>query len=204
MLSFVALILLTVRYFNFRRLSTKELPNLEETSLAEMKRSSGIALAVYTAFSVLSLVQAASAQTLSPLAIGLAVIGVIIAAGFDFHAERIKRKGTPVVGPVQATRTTALIACAGPFIGYFVLALFVVGLLFAISEPYLPQLRGTWTARALALGVPLLLAFYMARRKFMRYELVSPSTHVHCPDCRALVLRSKDRCQKCGCSLVPQ
>lgn len=34
--------------------------------------------------------------------------------------------------------------------------------------------------------------------------VVSPETHVKCPDCRELVLRDARKCKHCGIALVPQ
>lgn len=32
----------------------------------------------------------------------------------------------------------------------------------------------------------------------------TPETHVHCPDCRKLILKEAHVCKHCGCRLVPQ
>lgn len=32
----------------------------------------------------------------------------------------------------------------------------------------------------------------------------TPETHVHCPDCRELVLKDARKCKHCGCKLIPQ
>lgn len=35
-------------------------------------------------------------------------------------------------------------------------------------------------------------------------RLITPDTHVHCPDCRELVRKDARKCKHCGTGLIPQ
>lgn len=35
-------------------------------------------------------------------------------------------------------------------------------------------------------------------------NLITPDTHVHCPDCRELVRKDARKCKHCGTALIPQ
>jgi hypothetical protein len=36
------------------------------------------------------------------------------------------------------------------------------------------------------------------------HEMVSPETHIRCPDCKGLILKEAKKCMHCSCTLVPQ
>ncbi len=36
------------------------------------------------------------------------------------------------------------------------------------------------------------------------HEMVSPETHIRCPDCKGFIPKEAKKCMHCGCSLVPQ
>ena len=48
-------------------------------------------------------------------------------------------------------------------------------------------------------------AAVMARVAYLEVDSTpTPETHVHCPDCRALIRRESSLCRHCGCKLTPQ
>ena len=98
MFAILPFILLLIRWFHFRRLSSDELPRLSEDDLKKMRDASATALYVMLAFTVLSfvpyaLIEDGSAQL--PVVLALGFIGLFIAAFFDLKAEKIKRRGRP-------------------------------------------------------------------------------------------------------------
>ena len=134
-------------------------------------------------------------------------VGLTVAAIKGSHAKRLKQAaGLIPSGPIQTTRRKALFSSSLAFVGYYFLAVLIMGLVIGALESKWPQLkiRGTWLAAVIMLGLPIISSTYLARKKYFRFEIVAPETHVLCPDCRALVSRHVSRCPKCNCSLVPQ
>lgn len=61
---------------------------------------------------------------------------------------------------------------------------------------------GLW---ALVFTLPLHLIYSAIRANRQRkHDVASLLTHVRCPDCRELVLKSAKVCKHCGCRLIPQ
>jgi len=91
MIAIVALILLIVRYSRFSRLARAT----DAEELRQARRYSGMALNIYIVFAALSFVPAFIQSLVSSaygISVGLSLGGLLIAAAFDFKAERLKRR----------------------------------------------------------------------------------------------------------------
>ncbi|MGB5830753.1 MAG: hypothetical protein WBG92_02010 [Thiohalocapsa sp.] len=96
MIILVPLIVLLVRFVGFRKLQPEDLPNLDAPDIQQMKRFSRIALTVIAVFSVASLFPyflPALFEIADRTALIIWILGICIAAVFDFRAELLKRKG---------------------------------------------------------------------------------------------------------------
>jgi hypothetical protein len=115
-MTWLVLFILSIRYFRFRQLSAQALPLLTANELAEMRRSSLLALVAWLTTMVLTTVmlnvlagvetaRGVAAAATTPISTAMSVtygLGLTVAAVCDLRAERLKRRGVqPTSGPLQ-------------------------------------------------------------------------------------------------------
>lgn len=166
----LAVIVIIVRYSNFKKLQAADLPLLKPDEFKQMKDFSTYALVIMLVFVGLSIIVVGVKGTV--VGSGVGFLGFLIAATFDALAERIKHRGKEKPKQLPISRSAAIWKSFWVFVGlYFfcwIWGLVIFAIIMALSHLNVPSMNlAQKTIAGLCLfGIPALISFYFTRRYF--------------------------------------